>query len=353
MGVRPVAEGVNGYTHFRYRRTGQQKQEGKGRTMATNKNDGLDTRMTQGETVLSKIHVTKGFNIREDDSKSFDDESIADLAKDIRVNGQYTALIVKVRKDGDYDLVAGHRRLRAIQLIEAQREEEYKEAKAKAKEAGKDAKEVDAPGPWPVLISITTKSDEELEIINANENLHREDITDYEWAKKFMHLKKTYGLSAAGIAGRLHSKKLSVSSVNNFTRALEMAPPSILKAWKEGTYPVREVLKHLAKTKEEQLAALDTFLGVKADATGEGGGDAEGEGNGADKPAKVRAISRDKMGEVMSWLNKKSTKEEMGDEWVKGARACLRYVMGDAKSIQGVYPPKEEEKEGKGAEASA
>ena len=66
---------------------------------------------------LEEIQVSKIVPNPNQPRKTFDDESIAELAQSIRQVGLIQPLVV--RRQGDvYELIAGERRLRAIKLLE-------------------------------------------------------------------------------------------------------------------------------------------------------------------------------------------------------------------------------------------
>lgn len=64
---------------------------------------------------LDKVTVVKGFNTRKLPDNAADDVEIIGLAMDITQNGLLQPLRVVPKDDGNYDLIAGHRRLMAIQ----------------------------------------------------------------------------------------------------------------------------------------------------------------------------------------------------------------------------------------------
>lgn len=304
--------------------------------------------MENGKVSLADIHRLQDFNVRSMDSVAASDESIEELALDIRKNGQMTPLIVRVRaKGGGYDLLAGYRRYAALKKIEFWNGEDSKKAKTEGK---KDPNHPPVTAEIRVMASTgdAVKDEEEAAFINARENIHREDVGPYDWGMKFAQLKSAFGLTANQIGSRIGSGKFSKSTVNNYMNIIASAHATVLDAWKKGA-PTDKVLKVISLPKAEQVDAFNAVMGLTKD--GEKGGD-EGDnegGEGGDKPEAKRGASRKKIEAALKVINKKSTADAHGEDWQKGARAALRYVLGESEKLGDVWPLPEEKDEEKAA----
>lgn len=128
----------------------------------------------------------------------FDDDSLAELASSIREFGVLQPLIVRPLSDGEYELIAGERRLRA------------------SKRAG--LAEV------PVIIrAASAQASLEIALI---ENVQREDITAMECAVAYRRLADEFDLSQEQIAQRVGKSRVAIA---NTLRLLKL-PERIQKA---------------------------------------------------------------------------------------------------------------------------
>ena len=126
---------------------------------------------------------------------AFDEESIAELAASIGELGLLQPLLVRSTGEGDYELIAGERRLRA------------------ARRAG--LTEV------PVVI---VETDERGSLERALvENLHREDLSPIEEAAAYRQLLDEGGLTQQALGERLSRNRVTI---NNALRLLDL-PTSI------------------------------------------------------------------------------------------------------------------------------
>ncbi|MDQ3064937.1 MAG: ParB/RepB/Spo0J family partition protein [bacterium] len=168
---------------------------------------GFDVLMPQGidDSLLNKNkdRVQKLFVIdieanKDQPRRTFDEQSLNELAESIKTYGVLQPLLVTPLPNGKHQIIAGERRWRASKL------------------AGLD--EV------PVVIR-TTKELEKLEIAIV-ENIQRVDLTPLEQAASINRLHELFGLGLEEIAKRLHK---APSTVNNIVRLLQL-PPSALDA---------------------------------------------------------------------------------------------------------------------------
>jgi ParB family chromosome partitioning protein len=125
--------------------------------------------------------------------RMFDDASLADLANSIRSSGLIQPILVR-KVGGQYQLIAGERRLRAAKL------------------AGLHA--------IPAIIrDVDSTTQAQMALI---ENIHREDLNPIDRAQGYRTLVDQLGLTQAELAGRLGEDR---SSIANFMRLLELAEP--------------------------------------------------------------------------------------------------------------------------------
>lgn len=124
--------------------------------------------------------------------KYFTDDAILRLADSIRNHGLIQPLTVRVRENGDYELIAGERRLRALKLIG----------------------NTEAPC---VISSADSEESAHLAII---ENIQRENLNIFEQAEAILNLMKVHCLTQEKIAAEL---SCSQSYVANKLRLLRIS----------------------------------------------------------------------------------------------------------------------------------
>ena len=157
--------------------------------------------------------------------KTFDDESIAELAQSIRQVGLIQPLVV--RRQGDvYELIAGERRLRAIKLLELER---------------------------VTCIVQNDIVDESSAMMALIENLQRENLNFFEEAQCYSDLIDTYSLTQEALAEKLGK---SQSSIANKLRVLKL-PPAVKEAMTDAGLTERHARALLRIADEnEQLAII-------------------------------------------------------------------------------------------------
>ncbi len=146
--------------------------------------------MRSGET--SKIDISKIYTNPNQPRKSFDKDSLNELAESIKVHGLIQPIIVNQMPDG-YMIIAGERRYRACKIC--------------------GLKEIDA-----IVKNYSNKQISEIAII---ENLQREDLNPVETAKGIKQLMEEYGLTQEKVAERLC---ISRPAVANSIRILSLYP---------------------------------------------------------------------------------------------------------------------------------
>lgn len=123
----------------------------------------------------------------------FDDENLQELAESIRENGIIQPLIVtRSNTEGEYELIAGERRLRASKLV----------GLAKV----------------PVVVLDVTKEDTLLELALI-ENVQRTDLNPIEEAEAYQKLIGRFGYTQEDTARRVGKKR---STISNLLRLLNL-----------------------------------------------------------------------------------------------------------------------------------
>lgn len=143
---------------------------------------------------------------REQPRKSFDEESLIELADSIKQNGVITPILVSEAPNGYYSIIAGERRWRASKLA----------------------------GLKTIPAIIKKYDDEKLFEISLIENLQRQDLNPVEEAFGYLKLTQEYGLTQEDVAEKVSKSR---SSVANALRILNLAEKS-LKALEEGQISV-------------------------------------------------------------------------------------------------------------------
>lgn len=160
----------------------------------------------------------------------FDEAALGDLAASIREHGVLQPLIVSERAPGEYELIAGERRLRAAQR------------------AGLDR--------VPVLVRETTP--QQLLELALIENVQRADLNPLEEAQAYQALKDEFGLTDDQIAQRLGiSSRVTVANTRRLLRLPDEAKTALLAGSISAGHG-RAILKLDAP--DQQLAMLGAVL---------------------------------------------------------------------------------------------
>lgn len=144
---------------------------------------------------VEKIDINKIYTNPNQPRKTFDKESLNELAESIRIHGLIQPIVVNEMPDG-YMIIAGERRFRACKIC--------------------GLKEIDA-----VVKNYSNKQIAEIAII---ENLQREDLNPVEMAKGIKKLMDEYGLTQEKVAERLGKSR---SAIANSLRILTLYPEVI------------------------------------------------------------------------------------------------------------------------------
>ncbi len=158
--------------------------------------------------------------------KVFLDEELEELAQSIKENGLLQPLLVRPVRvaPGKYELVAGERRLRAVQSLG-----------------------------WKEVPAVTREVDDDtLLVLALVENLQREALNPLEEAEGYQALMENHGLSHARI-GRSVGK--SRSTVANMVRLLQL-PASVLRHVAAGSLTTGHARALLALNDHKTMAEL-------------------------------------------------------------------------------------------------
>ena len=160
--------------------------------------------------------------------KIFEPEALRELASSIEEYGILQPLTVR-RLGGEYELVAGERRLRAAKLA----------------------------GCTEVPCILLTASDEESGMVAMVENLQRRDLDYIEEAEGLSRLMRLYGLSQEQAAAKVGK---SQSAVANKLRLLRHSPEVLekLREYQLSERHARALLK--LETQEERLEAIGIIV---------------------------------------------------------------------------------------------
>lgn len=132
----------------------------------------------------------------------FSREALEELASSIRQQGVIQPLLVRPRREGGYELVAGERRWRAARLA----------------------------GLTQVPVLVRDLDDTEVMIVALVENLQREDLSPVEEARAMQTLRERCHLTQEALALRLGKSR---SAVTNTLRLLQL-PPAVLDDIQQG-----------------------------------------------------------------------------------------------------------------------
>ena len=150
---------------------------------------------------LRTLKITEVEPNRDQPRKTFNQESLEELAESIKTYGIIQPIVVS-KQDGYFGIVAGERRWRAAKL------------------AGLE--EIPA-----IIREDDEQTNKEIALI---ENIQREDLNPYEKAVGIRHLMDKYGLTQEEVSKKIGKSR---SSVSNTVRILNLAP-DVLELVKQG-----------------------------------------------------------------------------------------------------------------------
>lgn len=124
--------------------------------------------------------------------RHFDPQQIEELAASIKERGLIQPLVVR-KVDGQYELIAGERRLRAVTSL----------------------------GMTTVKVVVHEASDQEVAELALIENLQRADLTPLEEAEQYRLLQERFGMKQETIAQHVGKSRAVIA---NMVRLLDLAP---------------------------------------------------------------------------------------------------------------------------------
>lgn len=139
---------------------------------------------TDGSSAISEIEISRIVPNPDQPRRTFDEETLDELASSIRELGVVQPLTLRMGEDGDYQIIAGERRWRA------------------ARKAGL----------FTVPAYVRTVSDTEMTEMALIENIQREDLNSIEVALGFKKLIDTYHLTQERLSERLGKKRATIAN---------------------------------------------------------------------------------------------------------------------------------------------
>ncbi len=166
---------------------------------------GLSALLAQGDLESNMVQEIPVAQVRPNPyqpRRTFDEESLRELAESIRQVGVLQPIIVRKEGAEEYILVAGERRLRAAQMAGLER----------------------------IPAIVRTPSEQQMLEMALIENLQREDINPIDAALAYRHLMEEFGLTQEQVAQRVGK---SVPAISNTLRLLQL-PPYIQESIQSG-----------------------------------------------------------------------------------------------------------------------
>ena len=155
----------------------------------------LDNSVESGNTVTT-VRIAEIEARAEQPRKSFESESLAQLADSIKVHGILQPILVRASGSGFYQIIAGERRYRAAKMA----------------------------GLTEVPVLITEADDETTAQMALIENVQRENLNPLEEAMAYRELAENYGLTQEKLAEKIGKSR---SAIANMMRLLEL-PDEVL-----------------------------------------------------------------------------------------------------------------------------
>ena len=139
---------------------------------------------TGGSSAISDIEIDRIIPNPDQPRRTFDEESLDELATSLRELGIVQPLTLRLADDGSYQIIAGERRWRAARL------------------AGLNS----------VPAYVRTVSDSEMTEMALIENIQREDLNAIEVALGFKKLIDSYNLTQERLSERLGKKRATIAN---------------------------------------------------------------------------------------------------------------------------------------------
>lgn len=185
-------------------------------------------------------------------------QRIEDLAASIALYGLLQNLVVVELSDGTFEVRAGERRRRAIEILRLPAEEQEKRFKR-------------VIGSWPEdkPVPVFVVPDYESEAVNLIENVQREDLYPWELGRRLAEWNDA-GFDHAWIAERLSKSRVWIGQLITLGRYLSPKVSSAIEKLGKQTIPFAEILKiarvydpiTLEPEHDRQAAMFENFLGA-------------------------------------------------------------------------------------------
>ena len=143
-----------------------------------------DNRKVEVQDQVQEIEITLLDRNPEQARKTFDEESLKEMAESMRLYGVLQPLLVVDTKNGRYKIIAGERRFRASLIA----------------------------GLKKVPVIIKDLSEQEIKEISLIENLQREDLNPIEEAEALSEYAALYNLTQEEVAHRVGKARSSVAN---------------------------------------------------------------------------------------------------------------------------------------------
>ena len=151
----------------------------------------------------------------------YEEKALAELAESIRENGLIQPVLVRQLLTGEYELIAGHRRWKAVQRLE-----------------------------WPTIRAIVeNRTDTESAVMALVENIQRRDLSCMEEARAIAGLIESTGITQQEVAQRLGKSQPAVA---NKLRLLRL-PGWVQEIVEQGQLSERHARALLRLEREEDL----------------------------------------------------------------------------------------------------
>ncbi len=160
-----------------------------------------ENEITQSNNEITALRITQIEPDKEQHRKSFDDESLSELAQSISLHGLIQPIIVRPLDNGNYRIIAGERRWRASKMA----------------------------GLEEVPVIVREIADMEAYEIALIENLQREDLNPVDEAGGYDRLMCDYNITQEEVAKKVGKSR---SVIANALRLLNL-PPDVLVLLKE------------------------------------------------------------------------------------------------------------------------
>lgn len=186
---------------------------------------------------IYNISINKLHPFENQPYKVLDNEEMDALVESIQENGVLSPLLVRALENGEYEVISGHRRLRACE-------------KAKLKKV-------------PVIISDMSQDEAAIQLVDSN--LHRENILPSEKAKAYkmkLEAVKHQGKTSGQVGPKLSVDEISdvdsASQVKRYIRLTNLIP-ELLNLVDEGRIALTPAVELSCLAEEEQRNLMTTI----------------------------------------------------------------------------------------------